>query len=79
MTGQRIIISDPARAAALEAIYDLKGEEAMSGVRLCIHRTAEAMQPKMLIPVHGEAWERYQAEFNKLHVTKNGEYITLED
>ena len=42
-----------------------------------LQKFADAMQPKMLIPVHGEAWEEHQAAFANLHTLQNGQTITL--
>ena len=42
-----------------------------------LRRFAEAMRPKMLIPVHGEAWEAHKGTFQNTHIAENGEWIVL--
>jgi ribonuclease J len=57
--------------------------------KMCIHssghaspdilrRFAEAMQPQMLIPVHGGTWEDHRAAFANFHMLQNGEPVILE-
>ena len=42
-----------------------------------LRRFAEAMRPKMLIPVHGEAWEDHKGNFPAAHILPNGTWMNL--
>ena len=42
-----------------------------------LHEFAEAMQPNMLIPVHGEAWQDHKENFPNVRIAGNGEWITI--
>jgi ribonuclease J len=42
-----------------------------------LRRFAEAMRPKMLIPVHGEAWEDHKGNFPGVHILPNGTWMNL--
>jgi ribonuclease J len=42
-----------------------------------LHRFAESMQAKMLIPVHGEAWEAHKENFPNIHILPNETWIKL--
>lgn len=40
---------------------------------------AEAMQPAMLIPVHGENWKDYASEFSRVNILTNGEWLEVKE
>jgi len=42
-----------------------------------LRRFAEAMNPKMLVPVHGEAWQSQVEGFPNLRIAKNGEWLKI--
>jgi len=42
-----------------------------------LKRFAEAMRPKLLIPVHGEAWDVWAEHFPNLKAAANGEWLEL--
>ena len=42
-----------------------------------LRRFAEAMRPKMLIPVHGENWRTWSKHFSNLRAAVDGEWLNL--
>lgn len=42
-----------------------------------LQRFAEAMRPKMLVPVHGETWEEHKSLFPTTEFIKNGTWVDL--
>jgi len=42
-----------------------------------LKRFAEAMQPKVLIPVHGEAWESWKDQFTNCSIIDNGQSVHI--
>ncbi|MDR0827961.1 MAG: MBL fold metallo-hydrolase [Desulfovibrio sp.] len=38
---------------------------------------AESMRPKILIPVHGEAWREHKALFSNIQILQNGDWLEL--
>jgi ribonuclease J len=42
-----------------------------------LQKFAEAMRPKLLIPVHGECWQTLSEHFSNLRVVMDGEWLGL--
>jgi len=40
-------------------------------------RLAKAVNPKILLPIHGEAWPRHQAEFANIKILENGQWLEI--
>jgi ribonuclease J len=67
---------------------DLKNFLAPCGEPLLIHssghappellaRLAKAVNPRILLPIHGEAWPRHQADFENLRILENGQWLEI--
>jgi ribonuclease J len=42
-----------------------------------LKRFAEAMQPKVMIPVHGEAWKTWKEQFPNCSIIDNGQLFYI--
>ena len=42
-----------------------------------LHKFAVSMNPRMLIPIHGEAWAEHAAVFPNVRLVRNGEWISI--
>jgi len=40
-------------------------------------RLAKAINPKILLPIHGEAWPRHQADFANIKILENGQWLEI--
>ena len=40
-------------------------------------RLAKAVNPKILLPIHGEAWPQHQAEFENIRILENGQWLEI--
>jgi ribonuclease J len=40
-------------------------------------RLAKAIKPKILLPIHGEAWPRHQADFENIRIVENGQWLEI--
>ena len=67
---------------------DLKNFLAPCGEPLLIHssghappellaRLAKAVNPRILLPIHGEAWPRHQDYFENLRILENGQWLEI--
>ena len=40
-------------------------------------RLARAVNPKILLPIHGEAWPQHQADFKNIRILENGQWLDI--
>jgi ribonuclease J len=40
-------------------------------------RLAKVVNPKILVPIHGEAWPQHQAEFENIRILENGQWLEI--
>jgi mRNA degradation ribonuclease J1/J2 len=38
---------------------------------------ARAVNPRKLLPIHGQAWREHQAEFENLQIMENGQWLEI--